>query len=147
MKPKQQPYLKIGEVAKEAGVNIQTVRYYERRGILIPTERLDSGYRLYAPDAVRKLRFIKNAQTLGFSLSEMSALLKLRVGSSNCDRVLTKAEEKLRQVNGKITALNALRRTLEKLVADCRRRRKTDSCPILDTLDSVKKCKQGDDAK
>ncbi|MBI4180043.1 heavy metal-responsive transcriptional regulator [bacterium] len=136
MSRQKRRFLKIGEVAKEAGVNVQTVRYYERREILIPAERMESGYRLYTPDAVRKLRFVKNAQRLGFTLSEMSALLKLRVSNSKCGAVLKKAEEKLRQVEDKIAVLNALRRTLERLVSDCRCRRKTDPCPVLRTLDT-----------
>ncbi|OGH56457.1 MAG: hypothetical protein A3G34_12370 [Candidatus Lindowbacteria bacterium RIFCSPLOWO2_12_FULL_62_27] len=137
MNRQERRFLKIGEVAKEAGVNIQTVRYYERRGILIPAERMESGYRLYTPEAVRKLRFIKNAQTLGFTLAEMSALLKLRVSNSNCDEVLKKAGEKLRQVEDKISTLNALRGTLERLIRDCRCRRKTDPCPVLRSLDTL----------
>lgn len=139
MTQKHRPFLKIGEVAKQAGVNVQTVRYYGRRGILIPAERLDSGYRLYTPDAVKKLRFIKNAQALGFSLDEMSSLLRLRVNNRpDCNSVLKKAEAKLRGVEDKISTLASLRRTLLRLVSDCRRRRKTAPCPILRCLDASK---------
>src|SRR5713101_4209048 len=72
----------IGQLAKEGGVNIETVRYYERLQLLTPTARKPSGYRLYSDDVVRRLRFIKNAQALGFTLEEIAGLLNLRVDSA-----------------------------------------------------------------
>lgn len=136
MKTTARRFLKIGELAKEAGVNLQTVYYYERRGILPPTDRMESGYRLYDEGAIKKLRFIKSAQALGFSLAEISSLLNLRVGpSARCGAALKKAEAKLREVETKIESLERLRRTLRGLISDCRGRKKTDACPILSSLE------------
>lgn len=139
MKTKRRPFLKIGELAKEAGVNLQTVYYYERRGILAPSTRLESGYRLYDSAAVKKLRFVKSAQALGFSLAEIASLLKLRVGrTSSCGSILKKAEAKLGEIETKIESLARLRRTLRSLISDCRNRNTTDACPILSSLEEKK---------
>lgn len=139
MKTKGRRFLKIGEMAKEAGVNLQTVYYYERRGILTPTERLESGYRLYDSTAVKKLRFVKGAQALGFSLAEIASLLKLRVArTSRCGPILKRAEAKLREIETKIESLARLRRTLRSLISDCRNRNTTDACPILSSLEERK---------
>ncbi|MBI3291429.1 MAG: heavy metal-responsive transcriptional regulator [Elusimicrobia bacterium] len=128
--------LTIGKVAKQAGVNIQTIRYYERTGLLSPSARRESGYRLYAPEAVQKLRFIKNAQALGFTLKEISDLLRLRVSHPvRCGAVKTKAEVKLRDVEAKVQSLQAIKRTLQDLVSTCQRRATTDQCPILNSLE------------
>lgn len=128
--------LTIGAVAKEAGVNIQTVRYYERRRLLIPSAHRDSGYRLYAAEAVRKLRFIKNAQELGFTLHEIAGLLKLQVSHrSRCADVKKKAEEKLADVHAKIMQLRALEKVLLDLIKTCRANAPTARCPILRTLE------------
>lgn len=126
----------IGRVAKLARVNIQTVRYYERRGILSPDGRLESGYRLYSREAIQKIRFIKNAQCLGFTLDEIMGLLRLRVGhrGRRVD-VRRKAKLKLRQVDEKIATLRSLRRVLEGLIQTCQRRGSTGACPILGSLE------------
>lgn len=130
--------LTIGRVARGAGVNIQTVRYYERRGLLSPEAYRDSGYRLYSREAVRKLQFIKNAQELGFTLDEIAGLLRLRVGRrTRCEDVRRKAEAKLGQVDEKIARLQSMRRVLERLVRTCRKRGTTDPCPILGSLEGV----------
>lgn len=128
--------LTIGRIARGAGVNIQTVRYYERRGLLSPEAYRDSGYRLYSREAVRKLQFIKNAQKLGFTLEEIAGLLRLRVGRrSRCEDVRRKAEAKLKQVNEKLAGLKSMRRVLERLVRTCRDRKTTAACPILESLE------------
>lgn len=127
--------LKIGEVAARAGVNVQTIRYYERRGLLPPVRRSRSGYRHYDGEAVRRLCFIKRAQELGFSLAEIRELLALRVRHADaCESVQRKAQAKLELVVGKIRELERMRRTLEGLVASCQARRRTDECPILEGL-------------
>lgn len=129
--------LTIGKVAKRAGVNIQTVRYYERRGLLIPDGHKDSGYRLYTGEAIEKIRFIKNAQALGFTLEEIEGLIGLQVSHrARCGQVKARAEAKLRDVNAKIDALQAMRKTLLRLVRSCRAGRTTEHCPILRSLDS-----------
>lgn len=128
--------LTIGRVAKWAGVNVQTVRYYERRGLLLPDGRRDSGYRLYGEEAVRKLLFIRNAQGLGFSLDEIARLLRLRVGRTvRCGKVKRRAQARLKTVQGKIAGLRAMERVLQRLIRTCSVRGTTDRCPILESLE------------
>lgn len=129
----------IGKVAKGAGVNIQTVRYYDRRGLLAPARRLESGYRLYPQDAVRKILFIKNAQALGFTLKEIGSLLRLRAGKTGrCDDVRRKAEIHARDVRAKIESLRSIDKALRRLIKSCARRTATESCPILRSLEDDK---------
>ncbi len=128
--------MRIGEVAARAGVNVQTVRYYERRGILPPPPRSPSGYRQYGPDAVSRVRFVKRAQDLGFSLAEIQDLLGLRVEeTSACSLVEARVREKIGQVERKIRELEGMKRVLEELVEACRARRPTEECPILYSLE------------
>ncbi len=130
----------IGQLAKKVGVNIQTVRYYERRKLLTPTGRKPSGYRLYGDDLVRRLRFIKNAQALGFTLREIAELLNLRVSSTaRCGDVQRKAQAKLLQVEEKIRDLQALARPLKGLIQACRAGQPTDRCPILQSFEGEKR--------
>jgi MerR family mercuric resistance operon transcriptional regulator/MerR family gold-responsive transcriptional activator of gol and ges genes len=129
--------LTAGRLAKAGGVNVQTVRYYERRRLLLPVRRTDSGYRLYPPEAVRVLRFIKNAQDLGFTLEEIARLLRLRVGhKAQCGAVRRQAEARLKVVRGKLADLRAMASVLERLVRTCAAKGTTGSCPILDSLDT-----------
>ncbi len=131
--------LTIGKLAKQAGVNIDTVRYYERRRLLSPDGYLDSGYRLYAPEAAQKLRFIKNAQELGFTLKEISGLLRLRVsGRARCGDVKRRARAKLSDVESRIRRLEAMRQVLKELLRTCHSGRTTDHCPILRSLEENK---------
>lgn len=128
--------LTIGQLAQSVGVNIQTVRYYERRRLLIPSDRKPSGYRLYGDEALKRLRFIKNAQALGFTLHEIADLLNLRVTSTaRCGDVQKKALAKLQQVEAKMRDLRALTRALRSLVSACRAGQPTERCPILQTLE------------
>lgn len=132
--------LTIGKVAGEAAVNIQTVRYYERRGLLAPATRTDSGYRLYAPEAVRVIRFIRNAQGLGFSLEEIARLLRLRVGRTvQCGKVKKQAEARLRIVQDKIGGLRAMEEVLQRVIRTCSARGTTARCPILESLEDGRK--------
>lgn len=129
-------YLTVGKVARQAGVNLQTVLYYERRRLLSPARRSDSGYRLYASEAVRVIRFIKNAQALGFTLAEVAKLLRLRVNHrSQCESVKRQARSRLELVQEKISGLRAMERTLRRLLKTCAARGTTDSCPILESLE------------
>ncbi|NIM49528.1 MAG: MerR family transcriptional regulator [Gemmatimonadales bacterium] len=126
----------IGQVASHAGVNIQTIRYYERRGLVPPPSRMPSGYRQYDRDTVQRLRFIKRAQELGFTLSEIQDLLALRVRhASACGRVAAKTREKITLVDEKIRELQRMKRGLDELVTSCEARRPTGDCPILKALD------------
>ena len=130
------PKVTIGRLAKQAGVNIDTIRYYERRGLLIPDGFRESGYRLYDPEAVRKLRFIRNAQELGFTLKEISDLLRLRVGKGiRCSSVKQKAQAKLESVDEKISRLQAIRGVLKDLIGVCHSGKTTEHCPILRTME------------
>lgn len=135
--------LTIGKIAKMAGVNIQTLRFYERKNLLLPSGRKKSnftfshaGYRTYDEDAVKKILFIKNAQKLGFSLKEVAELLRLRVGPRLKSATLRKrAKEKLAEVEEKLKKLDALQRTLRDLIHICRKKGTTDHCPILKSLE------------
>ncbi len=127
--------LTIGQVATAANVNVQTIRYYERRGIFATPRRTPSGYRQYADEAVSRLRFIKHAQELGFSLREIQELLGLRVRhGAACDAVERKTRTKIDLVQQKVRDLQRMKRTLERLAAACAARRPTDECPILEAL-------------
>src|SRR5437867_351444 len=128
--------LKIGQVASAARVNIQTIRYYERTGLLAAPRRTPSGYREYDDDAVKRLRFIKHAQALGFSLKEIRELLALRVRhGAACHAVERKARTKIALIDERVRELTRLRRTLERLTAACHARERTADCPVLETLE------------
>ncbi len=128
--------LTIGQLATAASVNIQTIRYYERRGIFLAPRRTASGYRQYAKDAVSRLRFIKHAQELGFSLKEIQELLGLRVRhGAACDAVERKTRDKIALVQQRIHDLQRMKRTLDRLATACVARRPTDECPILEALE------------
>lgn len=127
--------LTIGKVAQQAKVNIQTIRYYERRGLVKPFGHRPSGYRLYTGEAVQKIRFIKHAQELGFTLKEISALLRLRVSkTARCEDVREKAHARLKNVKEKIHRLRSIETTLEELIQSCPSQRKTEKCPILRSM-------------
>ena len=128
--------LTIGQLASAAGVNIQTVRYYERRGLVPRPGRTPSGYRQYNADAVTRLRFIKRAQDLGFSLQEIADLFALRVQhASACAAVESKALEKIEVIEAKIKQLKRLRTVLQRLAGACQAREHTGECPILEALE------------
>lgn len=130
--------LTTGELAERAEVNVETVRYYERRGLLPEPPRTASGYRQYAPEAVARLRFIKRAQELGFSLEEIGVLLALRVRRTSgavCREVEARAKQKIELIEGKVRELERMRGSLERLVSACRARETTGDCPILEALE------------
>ncbi len=127
--------MKIGEVAREAGVGIDAVRFYEREGLLPEPARRPSGYRDFSPDAVLDLRFIKRAKELGFSLKEISELLSLeREPDATAADVKTLAEEKLADLEEKIRALQRMKRALRKVAESCPGRGPTSDCSILRSL-------------
>lgn len=129
--------LTIGQVARRAGVGVETVRFYERRGLIKEPPRRASGYRQFSAEVVAQLRFIKRAQELGFSLREVRELMSLRVTRGcNCDRVLRRTEAKIEDVKSRIRALRRMQRALEKLARACRERGATTACPILAAIDS-----------
>ena len=129
--------LRIGEVAAEAGVNVQTLRFYERRGLLPHPPRRASGYRQYAPEAVRRVRFIKRAQELGFTLAEIGELLRLREDPRiPCRDVRATAETKIADIEEKLRRLRAMRAALAVLVESCAANRE-HHCPLLEALDEA----------
>lgn len=131
--------LTIGKLANRGGVNVQTIRYYERSGLLPAPSRTASGYRLYADDAVRRLSFIRQAQFLGFSLSEIQELLSLRMESgTTCADIRQRAQHKIVAVDRKIEDLRRIKSALTKLAAACRGNGPTSDCPILEALESGK---------
>ena len=127
--------LTIGELAKRGGVNLETVRYYERKGLLPKPPRTSSGYRAFPADAVRRIRFIKRAQELGFTLAQVKELLALRLDpGTTCADVRGRAQAKLSDVDQKIRDLRGIRRTLSRLLAACPGGGSAADCPILESL-------------
>lgn len=128
--------LTIGEVAKAAQIGVETVRFYEREGLIAEPPRRPSGYRQYPPDTVRRLRFIRRAKELGFTLKEIGELLDLRVDpAKSCADVRTLANSKVADVEEKMGDLARIKAALEKLSRACRGKGPTSECPILDALD------------
>ncbi|MDP3937446.1 MAG: heavy metal-responsive transcriptional regulator [Deltaproteobacteria bacterium] len=128
--------LKIGEVARQAEVNLQTLHYYERRGLIPKPPRTDSNYRSYPAEAVRRVRFIKRAQELGFTLKEIKDLLSLRAAPrTRCADVRRRAKIKVQDIEGKVRTLRAMRKALNKLIGECSGKGPVTECPILDALD------------
>jgi Zn(II)-responsive transcriptional regulator len=132
-----QATIKAGEVAKQASVNVETLRYYEQEGLLPEPARSDSGYRLYGQEAVKTVRFIKRSQDLGFSLSEIKELLALRHHpDQSAKEVKALTEHKISVIEGKIQALQAMRDTLRSLAEACPGSSDTIAhCPIIHCLD------------
>lgn len=128
--------LTISEVAKQSGINLQTIRYYERQGLLAPSSRTEAGYRIFSSESVRRIRFIKRAQGLGFSLKEIKDLLSLRIGAHTTQvdiRKRTKA--KIAEVEQKIRHLQAIHASLLRMAQDCSGCGPLKNCPILESLD------------
>jgi MerR family copper efflux transcriptional regulator len=129
-------YLTIGQLARQAEVNIDTIRYYERRGLITPLRRKESGYRQYLDDAVVRIRFIKHAKELGFSLDEIAELLSLKLDpKTKCGDIKKRAQKKISEIEGKIQMLERMRVTLVRLTKTCDEGRQASECPILDALD------------
>ena len=128
--------LAIGELARRAGVNVQTVRYYERRGLLDEPTRRESGYRVYDASVLQRLRFIRRAQELGFTLGEIGELLALRMEPRTTAGVVKeRAEQKIAEIDGRIHDLKRIRDALTHLAGRCRGGRgPTGDCPLLEAL-------------
>lgn len=125
-----------GKLAGRGGVNIATIRYYEKRGLLPAAPRSRAGYRLYAGDALRRLHFIRQAQALGFSLDEIQQLLSLRMQpGTTCADIRMRAHRKIQTVEDKIRDLHRIRQALSKLAVSCHGAGPTSECPILESLD------------
>ncbi len=128
--------LTIGQLADQAGVGIETVRFYEREGLLDEPARKDSGYRQYEEGVVARLRFIKGAKELGFSLKEIKELLALRVDpTTTCAEVRSKAQAKIADIEEKIQTLQRMKKALVKVTKQCSGRGPTSECPILEAME------------
>ena len=129
--------LTIGQVARATRVGVDTVRFYEREGLLARPVRTAAGYRQYSIDAVRRLRFIRQAKELGFSLREIKELLSLRVEAGrSCADVRARAERKIADVEQRVATLMRMKHALAKLASSCSGRGPTSECPILEALES-----------
>jgi len=127
--------LRSGELARLANVNVETLRFYERQGLLPEPPRRASGYREYPPEAVSLVRFIKRAQALGFSLREIKELLALReVPRATCGDVVVLARRKMEEIDTKIDDLRAVRVALTKLLKGCTGTAPIAQCPIIEAL-------------
>ena len=128
--------LTIGELARRGGVNLETIRYYERVGLLPKPPRTSAGYRIFPDDTPRRLRFVKGAQELGFSLREIKELLALRIepGRTRAD-VRRRARAKIDDIDQKLRTLRKMKRALVKLSVACHGSGSLSDCPILEGLD------------
>jgi Hg(II)-responsive transcriptional regulator len=130
--------LTIGTLARKAGVGVETVRFYERRGLLRRPARPRAGYRAYPEEAVGRIGFIRNAQRLGFTLQEVRDLLSLRMSAGmSCAAVRSRAAAKAADVQRRLGDLERIRTALEKLIAACPGHGALTHCTILDALDAV----------
>ncbi|MBX3053731.1 MAG: MerR family DNA-binding protein [Caldilineaceae bacterium] len=136
--------LTIGRIARQADVHIETIRYYERRGLLPEPPRTQAGYRQYDAESVTRLRFIKEAQALGFTLEEIQGLLALRVDKeTSCEDVRHRAEHKVADIEAKISALQEMRNALQEMIAACAQGGPSGECPLLETLERYALARKG----
>lgn len=128
--------LTIGKLAKKAQVNVETIRYYERRGLISRPPRPLSGYRQYPDEAVKRIFFIKRAKELGFSLKEIGDLLSLRVDpNTSCSDIKSRTETKIEAIVDKIKSLQRMKKALEDVSKACSGRGPITECPILEALE------------
>ena len=128
--------MRIGELARSVDVNVETIRYYQRVGLIELPEKPFGGLRSYNHLDLQRLRFIRRAQQLGFSLGDIRELLEL--SSSDCERVEKLAAAKLSQVKAKLSQLRRIESVLAKTVEQCARRKSNQPCPIIETLNEMK---------
>ena len=126
----------IGQVAGQAEVNVQTVRFYERKGLIAQAPRSASGYRQYTAETVRRIRFIKHAQEIGFSLREIDELLCLRLDPhTTCPDIQQQALRKVAEIEQRMASLEQMKQALTTLARQCSLDKTLSDCPILDALD------------
>ncbi len=131
--------LASGKLAKASGVKLETIRFYERQNLLPKPPRTAAGYRTFPADAVQRVRFIRRAQSLGFSLKEIKELLALSTArGASCKTVRDRAEKKMQDIEQKIAALEAMNKALRTLADSCRGRGSLAKCPILECLSGEK---------
>jgi MerR family copper efflux transcriptional regulator len=130
-------WLKIGQVAERAQVGVETVRFYERHGLVDEPPRTESGYRQYSEEAVSRLRFIRRAKSLGFSLHEIRELISLRLDTAtDVGEVRWRAQAKIGEIEEKVVDLRRMRQALERLVESCDGSGALDGCPIIGALEA-----------
>ena len=130
--------LRIGQLAKESGVGVETVRFYENQGLIGSAGRSASGYRQFPASTVKQIRFIQQAKKLGFSLQEIGELINLKnTPDTNCAEVKISARAKIEDIQGKIDSLERIKTTLQPLVDRCKSADPISDCPILNALDEV----------
>lgn len=128
--------LNIGQLAKKTYVTVETLRFYEKQGLIVTPQRTDSGYRQYPPDTVKRVFFIQRAKEVGFTLKEIKELLFLRrQPGSSCTDVKLRSLEKIEEVDKKIEDLEKIKRALSQMVMRCTGSGDLSGCPILETLD------------
>ena len=128
--------LRIGEVAKNSHVGVETVRFYEREGLISLPKRSVSGYRQYSESVIKQIQFIQHAKTLGFSLKEIRELIKLKnTRDARCKSIKATAKAKIADIQEKIDALERMKIALQPLVAQCKSSDPISDCPILNALD------------
>ncbi len=128
--------LTIGKVAHLGGVGVETVRFYEREGLIEEPPRTESGYRQYPQETVSRIGFIRRAKELGFSLREIKELLALRIDpETNCEDIRQRAEGKIADIEEKVRTLRRMKKALAKLTAACSGRAPVSECPILEALE------------
>ena len=129
-------FLKIGEVAKQSEVGIETIRYYEREGLLSEPQRRPSGYRQYDQSVVARLQFIRRTKELGFKLGEIKELLALWFDAeTRCEHIRQRAEQKVLDIDDKIRSLQKMKRSLKKVIGECETRDSLGDCPLLEGID------------
>ncbi len=129
-------FLTRSQLAKKSGVNPETIRYYERLGLLPKALRSESGYRLFSEEDVKRIKFIKRAKELGFTLKEIKELLELRFETNGeCSKVRQIAEEKLKDVEEKIKDLENIKRVLQELIKQCPSKGSILNCPIITSIE------------
>lgn len=128
--------LNIGQVAKQTGVTVETIRFYEKKGLIEAPERSDSGYRRYPAEITKRVHFIRRAKEVGFTLSEISELLTLRrEPGTSCSDIKLRATQKIESVDQKIQDLQRIRDALARMVLKCQGRGRLQDCPILEELE------------
>ncbi len=136
MEDAHSPGLTIGQLARQANLGVETLRYYERRGLIAEPPRRASGYRQYPEDTIHRLRFIRRAKELGFTLDEVAELLRLRSHpTENRESVRGRAQAKVDDIDRRLADLTRMREVLSGLVTACEHGDTTEACPILAALD------------
>jgi len=129
---------RIGQVARAAGVAVDTVRYYEREGLLPRTSRSASGYRQYSPADIARVRFIRQAKALGFTLDDIAELLSLQDGGGLREQVRARAQDRVAELDRRISELTAIRDALAALVKQCHGTGPVAACPIIEGVQAVR---------